>query len=402
MKLPAILRPIKRYKTSAGLLFVLLIAAIMSMVPQELSFARQADPIGNLGYIAPPDSLVEVNVRLYINKIYNVDSVQETYNIDGYIEYEWQDERLRYDESGNEQPLIFENDKALDLMKTDIWIPAFEFMNIQGRQETQHFQISIDPDGTVTYEERFFGIFHTEMNFRKFPFDYKKFVVKIEPFSYARDRLKFSSVTLMYDSCAGLNSTLGEDWELMGNRDTAKVSGYARPDSLQEDESQYNFSQANFEVHAKRKSEYYVWQVLFPIFLIILASWSIFWIRDFGTQIGIGFSLMLTVVAFNFYSASILPRLPYNTFIEYVIMVGYILILIAIVAAIFNHNREEKKPSSFDLLRLFRWLYLIVFILVMLFLYVDNIVRGEGTSDIICECPEAEPGSEKIIPSYTP
>ena len=382
-------------KRSAGLPFKCLVGVFFLVLLHGTSTARQSETIQNLGYIAPPDSVVEVDANLYINKIYNVDSVQETYNIDGYIEYEWQDERLRYDESGNEQPLIFENDKALDLMKTDIWIPAFEFMNIQGRQETQHFQISIDPDGTVTYEERFFGIFHTEMNFRKFPFDCKKFVVKIEPFSYARDRLKFSSVTLMYDSCAGLNSTLGEDWELMGNRDTAKVSGYARPDSLQEDESQYNFSQANFEVHAKRKSEYYVWQVLFPIFLIILASWSIFWIRDFGTQIGIGFSLMLTVVAFNFYSASILPRLPYNTFIEYVIMVGYILILIAIVAAIFNHNREEKKPSSFDLLRLFRWLYLIVFILVMLFLYVDNIVRGEGTSDIIYECPEAEPESQK-------
>ena len=219
-------------------------------------------------------------------------------------------------------------------------------MNIQGRQETQHFQISIAPDGTVTNEERFFGIFHTEMDFRKFPFDYKKFVVEVEPFSYGENTLTFDTISLFPESCAVLDSTLGKDWDLMGTMAYEGISPYGELNPSKTDESLYPFSQATFEVHAKRISEYYVWQVLFPIILIILASWSIFWICDFGTQIGIGFSLMLTVVAFNFYSASILPRLPYNTFIEYVIMVGYILILIAIVAATINHNRERKKIGT--------------------------------------------------------
>ncbi len=49
------------------------------------------------------------------------------------------------------------------------------------------------------------------------------------------------------------------------------------------------------------------------------------------TQLEIGFTLMLTVVAFNFYSASILPKLPYQTFIETAIIVGYVFIFPRIV-----------------------------------------------------------------------
>ena len=42
----------------------------------------------NENLINPPSNLlVEVSVDLYINKIYNINTVDETYQIDGYLEY---------------------------------------------------------------------------------------------------------------------------------------------------------------------------------------------------------------------------------------------------------------------------------------------------------------------------
>jgi hypothetical protein len=348
------------------------------------SFDRQ-----DLGYIAPPDTLVEVDANLYINKIYNVNSVEETYQIDGYLEFEWLDERFSFDPQTADIPLIFENDSASDLMKSDVWIPAFEFVNIQGKQDTQHFQVSIQPDGTVTYEERFFGVFHTEMNFRKFPFDYKKFVVEIEPFSYDQNFLKFNTLALFPDtsySCTALDTTLGKDWNLTGIKVGTHTSLYGQPDALNAEGETGIYSKAVFEVHAKRISGYFIWQVLLPLFLIILASFTIFWIRDFGTQIGIGFSLMLTVVAFNFYSASILPRLPYNTFIEYVIMYGYLFILLGIIVATVNHNLEKRENKSFDLLKICRWLFPASYVLIMVVLVLTNLFFASGTADIVYNC----------------
>ena len=364
---------------------VIAILILTGITLNAQSFDRQY-----FGYISPPDTLVEVDANLYINKIYNVNSVEETYQIDGYLEFEWLDERLSFDPQTAERPLIFENDKAADLIKSDVWVPAFEFVNIQGEQDTQHFQVSIQPDGTVTYEERFFGVFHTEMNFKKFPFDYKKFVVEIEPFSYDQDFLKFNTLALfpdITDSCNALDTTLGKDWNLTGtNVHTDTSPPYGQPDALSAGDESGIYSKAVFEVHAKRISGYFIWQVLLPLFLIILASFTIFWIRDFGTQIGIGFSLMLTVVAFNFYSASILPRLPYNTFIEYVIMFGYLFILFGIIVATVNHNLEKREQSSFDLLKICRLLFPVGYLLIMIVLVLTNLIFASGTADIVYSC----------------
>ena len=383
--LSKIWRPVLRSLSmmSISVIFILALALILSAV---LTLNAQGFDRQELGFIAQPDTLVEVDATLYINKIYNINSVEETYQIDGYLEFEWLDERLSFVPRTPELYLIFENEKASDLMKSEVWVPAFEFTNIQGKQDTQHFQISIQPDGTVSYEERFFGVFHTEMNFKKFPFDYKKFVVEIEPFSYDDNLLKFNTVSLFPDSCHVLDSKLGKDWNLTGKNAGIGTSSYGPPDALNIEGEEGRYSTAIFEVHAKRISGYFIWQVLLPLFLIIVASFTIFWIRDFGTQIGIGFSLMLTVVAFNFYSASILPRLPYNTFIEYVIMFGYLFILFGIIAATVNHNREKSEHSSFDLLKICRWLFPVSYTLIMIVLILGNLVFESGTTGIVYSC----------------
>ncbi|WP_340105915.1 hypothetical protein [Rhodohalobacter sp. 8-1] len=366
-----------------------LIPAIGLLLAPGHVVKAQSNDIQELGYIAPPDSLVEVDANLYINKIYNVNSVEETYQIDGYLEFQWIDERLAFESESADSYLIFENDRASEVMKSEVWVPAFEFVNIQGKQDTQHFLISIEPNGTVTYEERFFGIFHTEMNFRKFPFDYKKFVVEIEPFSYDENFLKFKTLSLFpdtSDTCKALDTTLGKDWNLTGIKVVTDTSSYGLPDAMTSGSDGGIYSKAVFEVHAKRISDYFIWQVLLPLFLIIAASFTIFWIRDFGTQIGIGFSLMLTVVAFNFYSASILPRLPYNTFIEYVIMFGYLFILFGIIAATINHNLEKREQSSFDLFKVCRWGFPASYLLIMIILILVNLVFETGTMDLVNNC----------------
>ena len=162
------------------------------------------------------------------------------------------------------------------------------------------------------------------MNYRKFPFDSQNYQVVIEAFSYGSKKVVFKNPKLFLEQ--DHKKYLGEDWQFQNSdaRIETKLYKYM-DDNINSEKNVY--SRVIFEVKAKRLPGYYQWQVLFPLLIIILASFAIFWIKEFGSQIGVGFTLMLTVVAFNFYSASILPKLPYNTFIEYVIIVGYIFIL---------------------------------------------------------------------------
>ena len=207
------------------------------------------------------------------------------------------------------------------------------------------------------------------MDFKRFPFDSKTFVVQIEAFSYNSNKLVFKDLQLL-PSKLTMDDKLGEDWELIDTSTEVIVEEYGQLLDRSADAQIDSFSRAVFKVSAKRQSGYYLWQVLFPLLIIIIASFTIYWIKEFSSQIGIGFTLMLTVVAFNFYSASILPKLPYNTFIEYVIIVGYIFILLGIIAVIINHWVEDNKAKNYNLLKYFRVFIPLTYLVIMVSLYL--------------------------------
>lgn len=346
-------------KFPTRILYILLLFVSVQLVTgQHLNKSTEKKPL-------------EVAVNLRINKIYNINSVQETYQIDGYFMYSWKNERATsYLKDSLANSIIFENDKAREIINGKLWIPAFELINVQGSRERPNIRIEIYADGTIEYEERFFATCSTNMDFTKFPFDTQTYQVEIEAFSYGSGKIVFKNPKLFLEH--DHSNYLGEDWAFVSS--DARVITKKYEYMVANVNSEKNvYSRVIFQVKAKRLSGYYEWQVLFPLLIIILASFSIFWIKEFGSQIGVGFTLMLTVVAFNFYSASILPKLPYNTFIEYVIIVGYIFIFLGILAVIINHRIngvEENKEDKIPLLKHFRYGFPLVYTIIMIILYI--------------------------------
>ena len=319
---------------------------------------------------------VEVSATLYINKIYNIDSVNETYQIDGYMYYSWIDERVVFSaEDSLAESMIYENERAKELMKNDFWIPAFELINVQGSKEDPNIRIEIHRDHKIEYVERFFDTFSTDMDYQKFPFDSQTFKVEIEAFSYDQSQLIFTNSELFpkLDN-ENLSGIISEDWKITNLKDAITTNSFEFPNN--ESEAKKTYSRVIFMVEAERIYGYYLWQVLFPLMIIILSSFSIFWIKEFSAQIGVGFTLMLTVVAFNFYSASILPKLPYNTFIEYVIIVGYIFIFLGIIAVILHHrlNSTNEVKDKIKLLKHCRYGFPVTYTLIMMILFINKVL----------------------------
>jgi len=319
---------------------------------------------------------VEVSATLYINKIYNIDSVNETYQIDGYMYYSWIDERVVFSaEDSLVKTMIYENERAKELIKNDFWIPAFELINVQGSKQDPNIRIEIHRDHKIEYVERFFDTFSTNMDYQKFPFDSQTFKVEIEAFSYDQSQLIFTNSEIFpkLDN-ENLSGIISEDWKITNLKDAITTNSFEF--STNELETQKSYSRVIFRVEAERIYGYYLWQVLFPLMIIILSSFSIFWIKEFSAQVGVGFTLMLTVVAFNFYSASILPKLPYNTFIEYVIIVGYIFIFLGIIAVILHHRLtpSNKAKDKIKLLKHCRYGFPIAYALIMMILYIRKVL----------------------------
>jgi gamma-aminobutyric acid receptor subunit beta len=65
-------------------------------------------------------------------------------------------------------------------------------------------------------------------------------------------------------------------------------------------------------------------------------SWTVFWIdpAQFGPQIGMSATSMLTLIAFQFAMANILPRLSYYTLLDKFIVGSTIIVFLSLIASV--------------------------------------------------------------------
>ncbi|QKX06934.1 gamma-aminobutyric-acid receptor subunit beta [Aquimarina sp. TRL1] len=300
-----------------------------------------------------PKTPVAMDVKIQVNKIYGINTVDETYSVDGYFVASWYNDAF---DKAAQDIRIYENNNADEIIGKLIWIPAFEFINVIGNRNVSNKQIIIHPNGKITYNERFNAVFTTEMNFRKFPFDSQKFVVQLEGFSYDTNTLFFSEVTpeLYYTQ-----GEITEEWKITDKKAFISAHKYSHLN----EKDPISFSRYNIEITATRSVVYYFWQFIFPLFLIISISWSVFWIKSMSDQLATSFTLMLTLVAFNFNASSILPNLPYRTFIESLITLGYLSIFINLVMIVIGNSilKKKSKASYKNLMRYCRYIFPIAF-----------------------------------------
>ncbi|SHE60838.1 gamma-aminobutyric-acid receptor subunit beta [Vibrio gazogenes] len=275
-----------------------------------------------------------VDTSISINKIYGVNTVDQTYKVDGYLVTSWDEPDQTYRPASGER--VYENHHADQLISDGLWVPAFEFINIIGQRQTANRRVVISADGRVTYNERFQGLFTTTMDFRQFPFDHQTFVLMMEPFSYEQQQLVFGSARINVEALE--NQALSE-WQMQG-KPQARVS---RSDYTHLQSGMLShFSRLTISIQALRKPDYYLWRFILPLSLILVASWAVFWIEGFSERLMTSFTMMLTVVAYTFYTSSLLPRLPYTTLIERMVIMGYVSIFAAIIVIVFVKIRDEK------------------------------------------------------------
>jgi hypothetical protein len=57
-----------------------------------------------------------------------------------------------------------------------------------------------------------------------------------------------------------------------------------------------------FEFYASRLAQYYLLKVILPLLLIVMMSWTVFWIdpTNGGPQISVAVTSMLTLIAYRF------------------------------------------------------------------------------------------------------
>ena len=268
-------------------------------------------------FVDPPnsDGVTPVDIGLYVIDISNVNSVENTYRLEGLIDLVWCDPRLK----SKQNQTFLEEDAVLKIGR--IWWPSITFVNEVGEYFRKNEELIIFANGTVQYKEKFSAELKSFFDLTKFPFDEQTLSVAIESFAWDENFLKLR----VDKQKIGFSSSLNlPEWEI-GDLET-KVSHNL------EVRSRVPFSKFLMQIKLIRKPGFYLWKVIIPLMILVIISWSVFWMAEESLADRISFSLtgILTVVAYQFLISENLPNISYLTLIDAILSLSFVAIALTV------------------------------------------------------------------------
>lgn len=308
----------------------------------------------------PPDqNPVEVYVDLYGLNIFSINEQEETFEIEAFIYADWFDDRLAFDPAvAGTETKVFQGETAVEMLKTDVWWPDLEVVDVRGPRERLHTTLTIDYDGFVTYTERFHANIWQPFFFEEFPFDAHTISFTVAPFFYTNEQVAF----------VGPEDFL-EEGERLEREDLSWETNEWSIDNVEsvvDRGEDFDFSTTTMFIEISRLPQFYISNVILPLFLIVAISWAVFWM-DFGSmhladRLSVSFTSVLTVVAFDFVTADNLPLLSYQTVLDVVLTFSYIILSLSVlenVIAYLNFRKNGDDVQRLD--RMARWLFPVVY-----------------------------------------
>jgi hypothetical protein len=279
----------------------------------------------------PPGSgpvIVRAGFMLY--DVNEVEETTETFEFEGALFLNWHDPRQAFDPtSEGVAERVFKGDYQFAELFNGWW-PQVTLANQSGARDRQGVVLRIEPDGTVWYVEEFDAVAESAMELGFFPFDSQSLEIHFKFLGYAADEVRFAPVAEYSGLVAQRGNAIGNaEWHVDGFTVSAEMDRFAiaRPSAVGEG------STLRVDVVAKRKPGYLIRTVVLPLALIVMLSWSIFWMdrESLGNRMDISFIALLTVVAFQTVVEQTLPAIPGFTLMAGFLTINYLLLAATIV-----------------------------------------------------------------------
>ena len=285
----------------------------------------------------------DVEVKMVLLDVDEIDNVKQTFTANLATAMRWQDHSLAHQGPGSiSKPL------------TDIWYPSVQILNQQRLVATFPKVVEILPDGTVVYRQRYWGNFSQPLELKSFPFDTQKLKVIVANVGFG-----MQSVRLLPSSDSGISEKFSmPDW-------TVTEWDFAAVD-LPIEENDTPIRGMVFSLDVKRDTSYFKYKVIFPLVLIVMMSWMVFWIDPslVATQISVSVTAMLTLIAYRFALAGLIPRLAFLTSLDFFVLVSTLAVFISMIEVLYTAhlatNDQLKKARQID--RHARWVLPLIFV----------------------------------------
>lgn len=260
----------------------------------------------------PSGQATVVIFGLRVLDVLEINDVDQTISLDMAVRMRWTDPRLAAW-------------AGCKLSIRDVWFPELTLINSGRMFQRWPDTVSVERGGQVTYQQRVSGTFASYHQLADFPFNSQTISFWVYPLEWSAPKVVFR----IDKNFTGISSLLNiSDWQITGVEPALTEVDL---DAFDEPRSGYVL-----QISAKRYTSYYIYKIMIPIALIVVMSWSVFWInpKEFGTQIGLSATSVLTMIAFIFATTNMLPRLGYFTLLDSYIAGATVFVFIALLQSL--------------------------------------------------------------------
>ncbi len=260
--------------------------------------------------LAPPKEAgpVVVRARFEFHDILEINDGEETFEFSGVLTLVWNDPRQTFEPGvAGVDEKVFQGNYQFNEISTG-WYPQVVLVNESGSYQNSGVVLRVKSDGTSTLIETITAAAELDLNMRRYPFDNHRLEAVFEVLGFDRDEV------VMAVESAYAGSLLADDvripeWSITGSgmeiRDRA--ASYAGHRGVA--------SAFIVSVDVERDSFYTRRLIILPLIVIVLLSFSVFWMdrSSLGDRISVSFIGILTGVAYQLVISDSMPRISYVT-----------------------------------------------------------------------------------------
>ena len=256
---------------------------------------------------------VEVTVSFDLRDIDHIDDEAETFEFTGVIKLSWHDQRQAFNPvtEGVEEK-IFQGDFQFNEVFSG-WFPQLILVNESGLYEKHGVLLRVRSDGSMSLYETVNAVGKIDLDLRRYPFDQQRLEAVFHVLGFDSNEIALRLKPGYNDGGFKLDETFElPQWQLMGiessigTRVTPLIGTGATTSTF------------TISIDVQRNHFFILRLVILPLIIIVMLSWSVFWMdkSSLGDRIGVSFIGILTAVTYQVILSEILPRISYFTLIN--------------------------------------------------------------------------------------
>jgi len=296
---------------------------------------------------------VVVRARLHLRDINDINDETETFEFGGVLVLTWHDERQAFDpaEVGVDEKVYLGAYQFNEVFTG--WFPPVVLVNESGLYEKHGVVLRVQPDGTLTLVETLDAVAEADLSLRRYPFDRQRLDAVFEVLGFDESEVVLQPEA---DAVSPSDDVIRmPQWVLEGIRTSTRDrhAPYAGSTGVA--------SAFVVSMEVERESFFMVRLVIFPLMLIVMLSWSVFWMdrSSLGDRINVSFIGILTAVAYQIVVSEILPHISYLTFMNGFLNLSFFIMCATVVInlVVGAYDRQGRAEAGDLVDRRCRWIF---------------------------------------------